>query len=339
MSSSRKAGFTLVELLVVIAIIGILVGLLLPAVQAAREAARRMQCQNKLKQFGLAVQGFHDVNLNFPPGMTDDDTDNFGWGAYILPYIEQQALYDKINGVVITAAGSPPARFPINGGNHPNVDSAPWNTLQINHGSQNVNTRQVLTEFLCPSNPQEVRDNDSYGASHYVGNGGNYITSTVTNATPFTASAANMACGAYRGNVMNGVFLHDGNNDVTYVTKMANMTDGTSSTMLIGEIGASATVNVSKTDSPHFPLWAGGNNNGGCVSYYMSAAMRFGGYNFTINRAITDPNSDLSFGSYHNGGAQFVLVDGSVKFFTSMIDTDIYAYVAQRNDGISIKLP
>ncbi|MCA9201485.1 MAG: DUF1559 domain-containing protein, partial [Planctomycetales bacterium] len=108
--AGKRTGFTLVELLVVIAIIGVLVAMLLPAVQAAREAARRSDCSNKLKQFGLALQNFHDTYKNFPPGMTDDDTDNLGWGTYILPFIEQGNLYDQMSTVVTTStpnAGMP----------------------------------------------------------------------------------------------------------------------------------------------------------------------------------------------------------------------------------------
>ncbi len=96
-SESRKLrGFTLVELLVVIAIIGILIALLLPAVQAAREAARRSQCSNNLKQIGLALHNYHDTMNVFPPGSINGNNE-LGWTVFILPYIEQSALYDQVN--------------------------------------------------------------------------------------------------------------------------------------------------------------------------------------------------------------------------------------------------
>src|SRR5436853_5111533 len=100
----KKAGFTLVELLVVIAIIGILVALLLPAIQSAREAARRTQCKSSAKNIGLALQNYHDTRKSFPPGVVqvyptppavkpDVDYGNWSWNAFILPYIEEAAVY------------------------------------------------------------------------------------------------------------------------------------------------------------------------------------------------------------------------------------------------------
>src|SRR5688500_12417046 len=99
---SSRRGFTLVELLVVIAIIGILVALLLPAIQAAREAARRMQCGNNIHQLGLGLQNYHDIHETFPSCWGGNQTyaDNctgFSWMALVLPYVEQQPLYDTID--------------------------------------------------------------------------------------------------------------------------------------------------------------------------------------------------------------------------------------------------
>src|SRR6478609_1809939 len=119
---SRRRAFTLVELLVVIAIIGVLVALLLPAVQAARESARRMQCSNKLKQLGLAIHNYHDTSLVFPPQSlpAHGSTNAWGWGPLIFPFIELKPLYDTIQ----PNSGMPPGSFvgtlptpqtPING--------------------------------------------------------------------------------------------------------------------------------------------------------------------------------------------------------------------------------
>jgi prepilin-type N-terminal cleavage/methylation domain-containing protein/prepilin-type processing-associated H-X9-DG protein len=151
-----RRGFTLVELLVVIAIIGVLVALLLPAVQAAREAARRMQCSNNLKQLALAVHSYHDTTLFFPPEMMTNP--GWGWGAFLLPYIEQNALYQAITPGKPQAL--PQARTLFNG----------VALLQ-----------QPIKTFRCPSNicpntnafysnPNNANDDNGYATSSYVCN-------------------------------------------------------------------------------------------------------------------------------------------------------------------------
>lgn len=332
-AATPRRAFTLVELLVVIAIIGVLVALLLPAVQAAREAARRMSCGNNLKQLGLALQNFHDVQGAFPPGMTDDDTRNLGWGTYILPYMEQTALYANIsataNNMLLPKAGP-----------HTNVDT---NYTFLETNNQAANLKQILPGFLCPSSALPKKDNNDFGASHYVGN----IGSTVINGTQFAYNS--LGCGQPTATNLNGVLLIDGVNEYTYTISMGDVRDGTSNTLLVGEVGQSETVTPTRTDQGNFPLWAGGKNAGGCNNRFVGSHMRFADAVFYLNRpgttlplgtGSTNTNeSDLSFGSYHTGGVQFVFVDGSVHFITQNINTTTLANLASRNDGQVVQLP
>ena len=124
--SLRRTGFTLVELLVVIAIIGVLVALLLPAVQAAREAARRIDCADKLNSLGIALHNHHDTFNSFPPGMVDDDTNNIGWAVCILPFMENEPLFEVINGPFGKQTASPTVKPIIMNKTligHPNIDN------------------------------------------------------------------------------------------------------------------------------------------------------------------------------------------------------------------------
>src|SRR5689334_17939114 len=144
---TRKA-FTLVELLVVIAIIGVLVALLLPAVQAAREAARRTQCTNNLRQIGVAFQNFHDVNGRFMPMVGANVNGSWGWGAALLPYLEQNSMFQAI--------GSP---------DNTSVDWLAAAKLVPNNptGQLGALLQTRLQVFTCRSDPVMSPLNDNYG--------------------------------------------------------------------------------------------------------------------------------------------------------------------------------
>jgi prepilin-type N-terminal cleavage/methylation domain-containing protein/prepilin-type processing-associated H-X9-DG protein len=158
LSSTQRRGFTLIELLVVIAIIGVLVALLLPAVQSARESARRTQCSNNLRQIGLAAHQHHDVYQRLPPGMGFTPFETSGvWGSHffhLLPFLEEGSLYERARGSVPLATGSITMYYP---------------------GNNSVYTQPVAT-LVCPSDPSVESggvvtvDNISWGASCYAGN-------------------------------------------------------------------------------------------------------------------------------------------------------------------------
>lgn len=328
----KRRAFTLVELLVVIAIIGVLVALLLPAVQAAREAARRMSCSNNLKQFGLALQNFHDTHGAFPVGMTDDDTNNFGWGTYILPFMEQGNLYDTISTNVTSGSSQ---RLITRAGTHPNVDD--WGRLRVEDSVHGETLKVILPNFLCPSSSLAKKDNNNFGASHYVGNAGTT-----------THMSVNWGCASWKAKDQTGVLLFDNDNTETVTVGMGDVRDGTSNTLMVGEIGQSHNVYGAKNTSGNFPLWAGGNNDAGCDGRFMGSHLRVADATYYINRPGTSLNapaggsdfetSDLTFGSMHTGGAQFVFVDGSVHFLQQTINTDTLYRLANRQDGLPVSL-
>lgn len=233
MTRYRRKGFTLVELLVVIAIIGILIALLLPAVQAAREAARRMQCANNLKQFGIAMHNYHGSYNRFPPGFMvvthqGQVGGGWAWGVFLMPFIEQSPLQDSLSATRYTLSQviADPNLLPM---------------LQMR-----------LSVFTCPSSPMEpLREFQ----------GGGQMVST-----------ANYTCCRGFFSLSGNAHLTRQNNGVLYGlsgTRIQDVSDGTSNTIAIGE---RTVLQPHKQDPSKWPSWCGpgGLGIGSTVSSYVA---------------------------------------------------------------------
>ena len=302
----QSHGFTLVELLVVIAIIGILVGLLLPAVQAAREAARRMQCSNNLKQIALALHNYENTYKTFPSGnivrisCSTLSGDGWTWHSRILPYVEQSALYNQISSVMGTDIGG--------------YTSTP----------QKLAGQTKLSFFQCPTHPDGVANPSKrgYQLSTYNGVCGN---------TSFNNDQLDQASDiGYRAN---GMFFMNSR------VRHGDISDGTSNTFLVAE------VQDELKGSPNSNRWPGsdrkynfadgsdGNPPTDITEYLVGMES-----NDPINANIRDSagfynNTGEYAGSDHVGGAQFALTDGSVRFVSQSINMTTYRALSTRNGG------
>lgn len=318
-------GFTLIELLVVIAIIAVLIALLLPAVQQAREAARRTQCKNNMKQLGLALHNYHDTFKKFPINRLSNRNvgTNFmtptwgtlGWLAMLLPYIDQGPLYNQIN--ASDQLGAPEAI--------------------ISNSAQPTNVaarRRVITAFLCPSNPQEpVQTNGSGGGddwgsgldggrTDYVGNMGwmwaaHRNCSTATNPDNWNGAAwADTSDNGTLGNC-NGVIGWQG------CVGLNQVSDGTSTTMAVLEDHHwqnKSTPGIAFADN----LWMGG--------YAIHSTK------MQINFDPSTPGVNGNFvcdqwSSIHVGGAHGLLCDGSVRFVGENVDWTVRRALGTRAGG------
>ena len=299
-------GFTLVELLVVIAIIGILVGLLLPAVQAAREAARRMQCSNNLKQIGLAMHNYESTMKCFPAANivrvgSPMRGDGFTWHARILPYLEQNALYDRIAPLMGTDVG--------------NQDSAE----QVFAGKT---TR--LPMYQCPSHPSGVSNpsKNGYQLSTYNAVCGN---------TTFNDDQLDEATDVgYNGN---GMFYMNSR------TRFGDIPDGSSNTYMVAEVqdelkGAPNSNRMPGSDRRYIFSGDSDNNPPTDVSEYLIGMETDDPINVNQRDADGYFNNDGEYaGSFHTGGAHFALGDGSIRFISQNINLTAYRAMSTRNGG------
>ncbi|QDT36877.1 DUF1559 domain-containing protein [Stratiformator vulcanicus] len=287
----NSRGFTLIELLVVIAIIAILIALLLPAVQQARESARRSQCQNNLKQFGLALHNHHDAFGRMPAGANGD---NWSWGVFLLPYLDQAQLYDNLDPHSNTVAAAL--------GNSTNLDNA----------------RTKLPVFRCPSDiGPNINDQQTVGGNNYNVATSNYLGSHDTHFYSRDVYFNKESGGGGRPAGSVGAFgvARGGHEGFTF----EEILDGTSNTITIGEkawqigddvTGGGATVAVRDGDG-NIDDWAG---NG------LALAIGRWGINATRQNATDTDEVQQSFSSRHAGGAHFVFADGSVHFLSENID-------------------
>jgi prepilin-type N-terminal cleavage/methylation domain-containing protein len=306
--AARQRGFTLVELLVVIAIIGILVALLLPAVQAAREAARRMSCTNNLKQLALAVHNYHDVHGMLPISISPwseqtrptPERNGKGWIVSILPQMEQQGLYEQFI---------------------PGFQGQMFSGTGIMDPVCRPAMRTKLSVLKCPTDPNS-RENTT---QQYQWSGIEVATTSYKGVIGDTRMGGNGS--VHQGTMpdchnrvgCNGLFYR---NNYQEPIRLAAITDGTSNTFMIGE------------DVP-------GQNNHSAAFYsngdYASchAPLNY----FPIPATPNAWPNVMSFRSLHPNGALFALADGSVRYISETIGYTEYRELCTRAGGESVPVP
>jgi prepilin-type N-terminal cleavage/methylation domain-containing protein/prepilin-type processing-associated H-X9-DG protein len=310
MRRRRRAGFTLIELLVVIAIIGVLIALLLPAVQAAREAARRSQCTNNLKQIGLALANYENANGSYPLSAWMQLSADTGVGdgasvhVAVLPYLEQAPLYNAFNGSL--------------------------SGFDVANATLSAST---VNEYICPSDSLNAGDNYVFQPGAFVGllpfqvrftsyaGSWGYLTGYFDGA--FSPSALQQFNGVLAPNGWSGVLSRP-------TIKLSEITDGTSNTIAFGEHAQGL---LSKSDRPgrippgnffYNSYWAQSNANrnvGSMLSemYPINAYKKYPPY---IGKLIDDEGAIVAgASSFHPGGANFLFCDGSVRFLKETIDS------------------
>ena len=271
MRHRRVTGFTLVELLVVIAIIGILIALLLPAVQAAREAARAMQCKNNLKQIGLAMHNYHAAVGSFPVGNVKGTY--WGYNTMLLPYLEQQALFQKADFKAVTCFEDTRAQ--------PDKIGLPAASLSV---------------MFCPSDPRVGKPwVDEYWGTY-------------------------MTC-SYFGSIGTSTELNDGVLFSDSDVRVADVLDGTSNTLVVGERGMDQTRILG--------WWACG---------YGRAGTGEGDTMLTTEIGLTKGGPEAEhlyhyWSNHSGGGAHFAYADGSVQFLTYSIDYELFQHLSTRAGG------
>lgn len=365
--SKDRSGFTLVELLVVIAIIGILVALLLPAVQAAREAARRMQCQNQDKQIGLALHNYHSTTGSFPPTAITNFTgfppfvatptdktrvvrtsennlafigkevppNKFGncsgppWTVLILPYLEQTSLFDQFDLDKPFAGVRDNAFNPANG-----LGGG------CSGGTENAAAQIVRNDaFICPTDPIGG-EQDAVCSYHICQGGGPVNEGGVANTNYLGLSSGVSLTPGVSAFYTNGI-AH-ANSSIS----ISKITDGSSNTLMVGENRLHMVLGERAETPERGNMWSSAENEGTQHSGPAQASAAANGIN-ADNRTGSGPAGfstyyknwihhswrSINFGSFHPGGANFTYADGSCHFLNEDIDLKLFQAMGMRANG------
>ncbi len=343
MVNARRRGFTLIELLVVIAIIAVLIALLLPAVQQAREAARRSQCKNNLKQMGLAMHNYEETYSRFPSGGEGTD-----WTGNMSPFPTTPGV---ANGTGFDPHSTYTALLPF-------IDQAPvYNLMNLSYAYNNGNyapnqvaARTKIVAFLCPSNGVYAEDKNGFGQADYMPTV--YTDLTLGASTcPDGTAPLNYRCkssGTTRNARVDGLLGIGG-------TPMGRITDGTSNTIaIIEDAGKQAIPNYAGSYVDPAPSLVGGCGSAGnlrCPNRWAEADLGSGVSGPAAGQGVINQNKTPTGGpstcpwtnnncgpndepySFHTGGVQALMGDGSVRFLSENLDVQTVRRLIGRSEG------